>query len=123
MYRNHKIVAIAPAYNEKGKIGRVVERITGDLVDLRLVIDNGSDAPGTILEDCSGGFRNRFRDADLVIAKGQGNYETLSEVDRDVFFMLKVKCPVIAGDIGCEVGELVLRRREPSAPAGKEDGG
>jgi len=43
MYDDHRIVAIAPAYNEKGKIGRVVERIPCDLVDLPLVVDDGSD--------------------------------------------------------------------------------
>ena len=74
------------------------------------VIDNGSDAPGTILETCSQDFRNRFEDADLIIAKGQGNYETLSDVDKNMFFVLKVKCPVIARDLGCEVGEMILRK-------------
>jgi uncharacterized protein with ATP-grasp and redox domains len=76
------------------------------------VIDNGSDAPGTILESCSKSFRDRFDKADLVIAKGQGNYETLSDVDKNIFFVLKTKCPVIARDLGCEVGEMILRRGE-----------
>ena len=76
------------------------------------VIDNGSDGPGTILETCSQTFRNRFEDADLIIAKGQGNYETLSEADKNIFFILKAKCPVIARDIGCEVGEMILRKSE-----------
>jgi uncharacterized protein with ATP-grasp and redox domains len=76
------------------------------------VINNGSDAPGTILESCSPSFRNRFESADLVIAKGQGNYETLSDVDKNIFFILKAKCPVIARDLGCEVGEMILRRSE-----------
>jgi len=80
------------------------------LTELVEVIDNGSDAPGTILEDCSEEFRRRFDEADLVIAKGQGNYETLSDVNKDIFFILKAKCPVIAGDLGCRVGSLVLRR-------------
>ncbi len=74
------------------------------------VIDNGSDAPGTILQDCSAAFRERFSGADMAIAKGQGNYETLSDVDKNIFFLLKVKCPVIARDIGCSVNETVLRR-------------
>ena len=74
------------------------------------VIDNGSDAPGTILESCSEKFRRRFADADLIIAKGQGNYETLSEVDKNIFFILKVKCPVIARHLDCEVGEMILRK-------------
>ena len=74
------------------------------------VIDNGSDGPGTILESCSRYFRDRFARADLVIAKGQGNYETLNEVNKNIFFILKAKCPVIARDLDCEVGEMILRR-------------
>jgi len=91
------------------------------LLDLVEVIENGSDAPGTILDDCNDEFRKRFREADLIIAKGQGNYETLSEVDKEIFFLLKVKCPVIARDIGCEIGTMVLRRA--SAAAAVEKGG
>jgi len=73
------------------------------------VIDNGSDGPGTILETCSQTFRDRFEEADLIIAKGQGNYETLSDVNKNIFFILKAKCPVIARDLDCEVGEMILR--------------
>lgn len=72
------------------------------------VIDNGSDGPGTILETCSKVFLDRFEKADLIIAKGQGNYESLSGVDKNIFFLLKVKCAVIAEDIGCTVGEMIL---------------
>jgi len=79
------------------------------------VIENGSDAPGTILEMCSDSFRNRFDRADLIIAKGQGNYETLSDVPKDIFFLLKAKCPVIARDVGCKVGSIVLQRKRRSA--------
>lgn len=80
------------------------------LADMVNVIENGSDAPGTILESCSHYFRNQFAGADLVIAKGQGNYETLSNVDKNIFFVLKAKCPVIARDLGCEVGEMIFRK-------------
>jgi len=76
------------------------------------VIDNGSDGPGTILESCSQSFRYRFDKENLVIAKGQGNYETLSDIDKNIFFILKAKCPVIARNLGCEVGEMILRRGE-----------
>jgi damage-control phosphatase, subfamily I len=74
------------------------------------VIDNGSDAPGTILETCSQTFRDHFEDADLIVAKGQGNYETLSDADKNIFFILMAKCPVIARDLGCEVGQMILQR-------------
>ena len=73
------------------------------------VIDNGSDAPGTILEDCSDDFRAAFDRAGLIIAKGQGNYETLSESDRPVFFLFTVKCPLVADRVGEPVGSLVAR--------------
>ena len=83
------------------------------------VIENGSDAPGTILDDCSESFRDRFDKADLVVAKGQGNYETLSEVDKDIYFLLKAKCPVIARDIGCQEGAMILERSKSMAASGK----
>jgi len=72
------------------------------------VIDNGSDAPGTLLYDCSETFRRRFESADLIVAKGQGNFETLSEAACNIFFLFKAKCPVIASHVGFPVGTHVL---------------
>ncbi len=80
------------------------------LTELVKVIDNGSDAPGTILESCSEEFRERFEHSDLILAKGQANYESLSGVNHDAFFILKAKCPVLAADLGCEIGQMILRR-------------
>jgi damage-control phosphatase, subfamily I len=74
------------------------------------VIDNGSDAPGTILADCSEDFRRRFYNADLIIAKGQGNFETLSNEEVNIYFLFKVKCPVIAAHTGLPVGTHVASR-------------
>jgi uncharacterized protein with ATP-grasp and redox domains len=82
---------------------------TAGLTGLVEVITNGSDGPGTILESCSSAFRERFHRADLIVAKGQANYESLSDIDKDMFFILKAKCPVIARDLGCEIGEMILR--------------
>lgn len=76
------------------------------------VIDNGSDAPGTILADCSEEFRRRFADADLIIAKGQGNFETLSDEDANIFFLFKAKCPVIADHVDLPVGTHVGASRQ-----------
>ena len=85
----------------------VTETKLDELVE---VIDNGSDAPGTILEDCSETFGERFRQADLIIAKGQGNFETLSAADGNIFFLFKVKCPVIASHVGLPTGTHALLR-------------
>ena len=77
------------------------------------IISNGSDAPGTILEDCSDEFRKVFERSDLVIAKGHGNYETLSEVKgKNFYFLLMVKCEIIARDIGCSMGDFVVKKIE-----------
>ncbi len=74
------------------------------------LVSNGSEAPGTILELCSPEFRRLFDLAPLVIAKGQGNYETLSDAGEKVFCLLQVKCPIIGADIGAPVGSLVVRQ-------------
>ena len=74
------------------------------------VVSNGTDAPGTILARCSEEFRRLYDEAKLVIAKGQGNYETLSEEGPKVFFLLQAKCPVMARDAGVPVGSIVLKR-------------
>ncbi len=79
------------------------------LCDVVRVIDNGDDAPGTILSSCSVSFREVFDAADLVIAKGQGNYESLMGVDKKIAFLLRAKCNVIADNIGCELGAFVLK--------------
>jgi hypothetical protein len=77
------------------------------LTDLVEVIDNGSDAPGTLLEDCSPAFRERFETADLILAKGQGNFETLSDTPGNLWFLFKAKCPVAASLVGLPIGTHV----------------
>ena len=85
------------------------------LPDFCDVIPNGSDAPGTLLEDCSPAFRERFASADLILAKGQGNYESLAgrSVGQHVFFLLKVKCAVLAEALHQPIGSLVLHHQRP----------
>ncbi len=76
------------------------------------IVSSGSAVPGTILSKCSSEFNELFLKADMVISKGQGNYEGLSDEEREIFFLLRVKCEVIAGHIGIPVGSLVLMRSE-----------
>lgn len=74
------------------------------------LVSNGSCAPATVLADCSPDFRMRFAEADVVISKGQGNFESLSGVDRDVHFLFRVKCPLVADHTGHPEGSLLLLR-------------
>ncbi len=77
------------------------------------IVSSGSTAPGTILRLCSGDFKKSLERADMIISKGQGNYEALSESDLRIFFLLKVKCPVIARDIGVHEEDIILKYKHP----------
>ncbi|MEC4685522.1 MAG: ARMT1-like domain-containing protein [Nitrospirota bacterium] len=70
--------------------------------------DNGSDAIGTILEWCSEEFTRLFYGASLIISKGQGNFETLMNVDKEVFFLFQAKCDVVSGFLGVTNGSMLL---------------
>lgn len=75
------------------------------------VIDNGNDGIGTLLEACSQRFMDEYRSADLIVSKGQANYETLIQTgDERIFFLFKVKCPVVATFLNRENGDIVLTR-------------
>ncbi|MFC1587094.1 DUF89 domain-containing protein [Planctomycetota bacterium] len=91
----------------------MVDAEVAGLTTLVEVIDNGTDAPGTVLRNCSESFRKRFDRADFIISKGQGNYETLNGEDKDIFFIFKVKCPMVARDTGYQIGSQILQRSTP----------
>lgn len=56
------------------------------------VITNGTDIPGTSLECCSDSFRHQFEHADMIISKGMGNFECLSDISGPLYFLFTVKC-------------------------------
>ena len=72
------------------------------------VIETGSDDIGVNWERASREFIAAFRAADLVLAKGQGNFETLDETPGEIFFLLKAKCPEVAAELGVSEGALVF---------------
>ena len=74
------------------------------------IVSNGSDAPATILSQCSSEMLELYYSADVIIAKGQGNYESLSEEPGNIFFFLRSKCPLSAELLGVNVGDAVLKQ-------------
>jgi hypothetical protein len=74
------------------------------------IVSTGSDAPGTVLRRCSQEFQQLYHEADLVIAKGQANYETLSADGARTFFLLQAKCSVLARDADVPVGSIILKQ-------------
>lgn len=103
----------APVIND----ATLVDAQAVGLDEIVKIIDNGSDAPGTLLDDCSQEFRRHFAEADLIIAKGQGNFESLNHQPGNLFFLFKVKCPMVARHIMQPVGTQVLARSSVGALA------
>ncbi|MDD3297039.1 MAG: ARMT1-like domain-containing protein [Candidatus Omnitrophica bacterium] len=75
---------------------------------LATIISSGSNAPGTVLSLCTKSFLGLYRKADMVISKGQGNFEALSGARRPIFFLFMAKCPVIAEYANCNLGDIAL---------------
>ena len=72
------------------------------------IISSGMEMPGTLLPRTTERFREEFSSADLVISKGQGNWETLEESDREIFFLFQAKCTAVARVNDCRVGQALL---------------
>ncbi|HPB59621.1 MAG TPA: ARMT1-like domain-containing protein [Candidatus Saccharicenans sp.] len=84
-------------------------RLSG-LEEVARVVSSGCQAPGTVLEQCSQEFIAILKQADLIISKGQGNYECLEQLTGPFYFLLKAKCEVISRHLNVNQGSLVLAR-------------
>ena len=73
------------------------------------IVDSGCKSPGIILSQSAPAFLNIFDTSDLVISKGQGNFEGLSGCNRQVFFLLKAKCRIISNHLGVAEGSVILK--------------
>lgn len=106
---DHKNVTIAvrdlPIINDATPIEAAQLNWTG----IAQVISNGYDAPSTLLNKCSNEFLEVYNTADLIISKGQGNYEGLMNVnDARIYFLLMVKCDVIAEKLNVPKGSYIV---------------
>ncbi|MBN1621025.1 MAG: DUF89 family protein [Endomicrobiales bacterium] len=72
------------------------------------IISTGLDAPGVILHLCSDNFKKSFRNAGLIISKGQGNFESLTQVKGIIFYLFMVKCNTVANHLGCNIRDIIL---------------
>jgi len=111
------VVRGAPVIND----ATMIDAENTGMTKMVRVIENGTDAPGTILSICSDNFLEYFNSTDLIISKGQGNYETLSEEDKNIFFLFKAKCRIAARDAGCELGDIVVLKKEHNFKQNEEN--
>ncbi len=98
-YRSKMTVAVrgGPILND---VTRREAEESGLAAASRRLIDTGDNTPGVDLGRASAEFLEAYHSADLVISKGQGNYETLCDTRRPTVFLLRAKCPVVMNKLG-----------------------
>jgi len=75
------------------------------------VITTGDNSPGAVWESTSEQFQHVFKNADVVISKGQGNLEGLMDVTHDrLYFLLVTKCDLIAKRVGTKKEEFIVKK-------------
>lgn len=85
------------------------DAIKSGLGEVARIVSTGCNAPGLILEDCSDEFIDIYNKSDIIISKGQGNYEALSEKKGNLFFLLKAKCLMIANKLNVNINDYVFK--------------
>lgn len=88
----------------------IKDAIDSGLDSVSEIIDSGCNSPGVVLSQATNKFLNVFNNADLIISKGQGNYEGLSDENKTIYFLLKAKCSVIANDLNVKEGDIILKK-------------
>ncbi len=80
--------------------------------EVAAIIDTGNDYPGILLNACSDEFIEIFNKADIIISKGQGNFESLTAAYKNIYFLLMVKCNPVARFLDAQKGSFVVAKRE-----------
>lgn len=106
-------------FGVRGKI--IVNDVTFDdalmvgMQEVAAVIENGDSSLGTVIERVSDEFKEKFYHADVVIAKGQGNYESLSESDKNnIFHLFMAKCEPVSNALGVKSMSILCVENKPS---------
>ena len=76
------------------------------------VVSNDDGVPGVVDATCGDAFRAAFSRADLIVAKGQANFETMSDrTDKPIAFLFLAKCPVVCREVGAhpQTIQVILR--------------
>ncbi|MCY1721716.1 ARMT1-like domain-containing protein [Prolixibacteraceae bacterium Z1-6] len=108
---NHTNVVFAVRENPILNDATQKEAIEVGIPEVATLISNGDDAPSTLLHRVSKEFLDIYKTADLIIAKGMGNFEGLmDETDPRLFYMLMIKCQVIGNNVGANKGDFVVKR-------------
>ncbi|NLG15486.1 MAG: DUF89 family protein [Lentisphaerae bacterium] len=77
------------------------------------VVDNATNLPGVIPEFSPPAMLDALKNADLIIAKGQGNFESLNETDYPIVFLFMAKCPAVCRVINAAPQSLQVLFNQP----------
>jgi uncharacterized protein with ATP-grasp and redox domains len=88
----------------------MAEALEAGMGDICTLMNSGVPTPGFVYELASSEAQNLYDTADLIIAKGMGNYECMTPQTRhNICFLLKVKCSVVAASLNQEIGSIVCK--------------
>ena len=96
--------------------GPVINDCTkADVAELNLdrycTVIESSASPGVIIQQATKKFQSIFNTADLILSKGQGNFEALDNIEPPhgrLYFLLKAKCEFVASLLEVSLGALIL---------------
>lgn len=108
--QHNSTVKIYYAVKEKPIINDAVmqDALQCSINEVATIISSGSSLSGTLLPYCNHNFLQLFNQSDMIISKGQGNFEGLHQAERDIYFLFIAKCSVIAEMIEGEIGNMIL---------------
>lgn len=109
--RGYPQIVIHAAFREKPIINdaTVADAEEAGITPYAHILSSGSIYPGTFLDETTDEFQKLYLNADLIIAKGQGNFETLLlQAPEKLFFILKIKCQHMAHIAGVKKDSIVL---------------
>jgi damage-control phosphatase, subfamily I len=86
------------------------DAVSAGLDKVATIVETGLNIPGADLEKSSPEFKRLFQTADIILSKGQGNYEMLSEFPQPLYFLLKAKCAIVARDLQVPLGSFILKK-------------
>jgi len=102
------IVRGLPIHND----ATALDAVEIGLTSVSSVIPNGTDIPGTALDQVNSETRRAIDGADLIISKGQGNFETLFGSGRNIYYLFLCKCSLFADRFGKEkFGGIFINER------------
>ncbi len=86
---------------------------------VKKIVDTGDCTPGVSLKHSSPEFLEAFHNADLIVAKGQGNFESLNTTEKPIVFLFMAKCELVANLLGVQKNSFqILCRNLKHASAG-----